>query len=241
VPKELLMMRRDPQRLAQLVYPLVIIGFLLYRTYARLPLAIGGNAALGTVFAPTLYIFLTLATVILLSAITLPVVNREGRSLYLLALAPLSARDILLSKWIVCVTPVLLLIEGILAAGAVLLQVEIVRALLIGLAMASLVVALGGAFLTVTLLWPRLEADNPRRQVSPAASFGALAVGVSLGGTVCLLLILTFVLWPLLPWLAIVTGLAIFLLTGAVTAAGLIAGSRLLQRLLGGEYLMRPS
>jgi ABC transporter len=83
--------------------------------------------------------------------------------LYLLALALLTARDILLAKWTFCVFPVLVLVEGLVVAGAVILRLPPGETLLGALAFASLVVALAGALLLVSLVWPRLDWDNPRR------------------------------------------------------------------------------
>src|SRR5207248_1034454 len=170
--KEWRTLRRDPQVWAPLLYPLFIMGFWLYRTFSQ-------GAATGTVatgraaLLPSVGLFygtLTFVTYFLLTFLALPLINREGRSLYLLALAPLTARDIRRAKWAFCVLPALALVEGLVVAGAVILRMPPAEALLGALAFASLVVALAGALLLVSLVWPRLDWDNPRRRVSGTAT-----------------------------------------------------------------------
>jgi hypothetical protein len=175
---------------------------------------------------------LTFTSILVLTSIAPPIVNREGRSLYLLALSPLSAHAILLSKWVISVIPVLVIVEGLLTVGALILQIEPVRALVTALALVALVIALAGMVISINLIWPRLESDNPRRQASGVATTISLISEFIIGSFFCLLLILTFNLWSRLPLISLAAGLALLLLTGAITGTTSIVGPRLLQNLL---------
>jgi ABC-2 type transport system permease protein len=231
--KEWLTLRRDPQRLVQMAYPLIIVGFYAYRVLgARSSFGSGISSGTTGFFDVSLYIMLTFTSILVLSSIAPPIVNREGRSLYILALSPLSPRIILLSKWVICVIPVLAIAEVLLVVGALILQIEPVRALVTAFALVALIIALAGLVISINLIWPRLDSDNPRRQVSGIATGVSLVSEFIIGSFFCLLLILTFNLWPHLPLISVAAGLSLVLLTGAITGTTSIVGPRLLQNLL---------
>jgi hypothetical protein len=229
--KDWLTLRRDPQRLVQMGYPLIIVSFYAYRIFEARSSSSPGSGTAGF-FDISLYIMLTFTSIFVLSSIAPPIVNREGRSLYLLALSPLSSRAILLSKWVICVIPILAIAEAFLVAGALILQIEPIRVVVTAIALAALIIALAGLVISVNLIWPRLDSDNPRRQVSGTATLVSLVSEAIIGGFFCLLLVLTFNLWSHLPLVSLAAGLSLLLLTGAITSTTSVVGPRLLQALL---------
>jgi len=230
VRKEWLTVRRDSQLLARLAYVLLLVGFLFYRNFVSRPAAVGGRTHAFTV--GSLYVVLTFIVVFLLSTLALSVVNREGRSLYLLALSPLTAREIVVSKWAFCVTPVLILVEVVLIGSAVAAHQQAGEILLGALAMASVIVAVGGELITVSLLWPRLDWDNPRQQVTALAFVVGDVGALIIAGGACVLLIVAFVVWSQIPWVAVIAAAGIFALTGAVSVIAWFLAPRRLQALL---------
>jgi len=217
VGKEWRTLRRDPQVWARLLYSFVVIGFLFWQNLSRVSLSSTDTAglpvSLGSIGFFGLLCFLLWLP---LTTLALPAVNREGRALFVLALAPVSARDILLSKWIFSAAPSLVLSEALLGVGAWWLHLSPGQILLGACALAAIAVATAGGLLFVSLIWPRLDWDNPRRQVSSQASLvgglgGLLLVGVSAG-----LLILTLFLASSHPLLALASGAGLFALTGVI-------------------------
>lgn len=230
--KEWRTVRRDPQLWAPLLYPLFIVGFGFYRAISR---GFSTGSAGGLFASGWLYGSLAFLAAFLAAFMALSSVNREGKMLYLLALMPLDAREILLGKWASCVLPILALVELLGIAGAIFLGIPAWEAILAACALAALVVALCGVLLLITLVYPRLDWDNPRRQVSTTASLLGMVTGFALAGIVVGLLLLTFHLGPQAPLTAAFVGLCLFALTAV---AGSIAAARApvrLQRLLTGE------
>jgi hypothetical protein len=225
---------RDPSLWARLLYPLAVVIFGFYRTFTQtIPssnLGAGGASSLAGIG----WMFGTLAfmTYIVVAALSLPVINREGRALYLIALSPLSARDILLAKWTYCVLPILALVEVTLVISSIFLQLPVGAALLAALTLAALVAALSGAELLVSLIWPRLEWDNPRQQVSGTAILAGMLGGLVLVAATGALFILTLAWSADQPLAAVATGLGIFVLSGLVIACVSILAPRRLQTLL---------
>jgi len=234
VGKEWRTLRRDPQVWARLLYSFVVIGFLFWQNLNRAlsasPPADGGRPALlGLLSFFGLLVFLLWLP---LTTLALPAINREGRSLSLLALAPVSPRGILLAKWVFCVAPSLLLAEALLLAGAVLLHLSAAEVLLGVCALVSIAVAVSGALLLVSLIWPRLDWDNPRKQVSTEASLAGGIGGLLLIGASGGLLALTLYLSDRQPLLALVAGVGLFALTGLVTLLVLLLAPARLRALL---------
>ncbi len=236
VGKEWRTLRRDPQVWARLLYSFVVIGFLFWQNLSRVSLSSTDTAglpvSLGSIGFFGLLCFLLWLP---LTTLALPAVNREGRALFVLALAPISARDILLSKWIFSAAPALMLSEALLGAGAWWLRLSPGQVLLGACALASIAVAAAGGLLFVSLIWPRLDWDNPRRQVSGQASLvggigGLLLVGASAG-----LLILTLFLATSHPLLALASGAGLFALTGLISLLVFLLAPARLAALLTAE------
>jgi len=236
VGKEWRTLRRDPQVWARLLYSFVVIGFLFWQNLSRISLSstdmAGLPVSLGSIgFFGLLCVLLWLP----LTTLALPAVNREGRALFVLALAPIGARDILLSKWIFSAAPPLALSEALLGVGAWWLRLGPGQILLGACALASIAIAAAGGLLFVSLIWPRLDWDNPRRQVSGQASLvggigGLLLVGASAG-----LLILTLFLATSHPLLALASGAGLFALMGLISLLVFLLAPARLAALLTAE------
>lgn len=227
--KDVLLLRRDPQRLVAFLYPLFIVGFNAYGVLSR-----GGARHSDTAVVTTLFL-LILAALLLVNTTAPGLINREGRGIALLALAPITTRDILKAKWIAAASPPFLIVELALIGLATYLRLPFGEVLLLALALAALVVALSGASLAANVAWPSLGNTNPRRQGSGVAAIVSLlsdaAISVFAGG----MLVLNLFVWHGLPArLAIVVmfvGLALVIgLAGRVTAV-------LLGRLLHSERI----
>lgn len=230
--KEWRSLRRDPQIWARLLYPLVILGYGFYSTLTQTSTSrLARSGVTGLVF----FVSLAFMTFLVLTIFALPIINREGRALYLLALSPLRAGEILGAKWAFCVLPVLIAVEALLAASAVVLHLPLGETLLAAFTFAGLIVALAGGLLLVSLLWPRLDWDNPRRQASLIASLAGSIGGLLLAGATCVLFIVTVLVAGGNPLLAAIPGAAIFALTGAVTIVVAMLAPRRLDALLHGE------
>ncbi|GAC1634631.1 MAG: hypothetical protein NVS4B2_21510 [Chloroflexota bacterium] len=227
--KEWLLLRRDSQRLAALSYPIFISGFYLWQLFS---LHGSHNAAApGPVFG-SLYGVLIVSSILLLNSTAPSIVNREGGSLYLLALAPLSAREILLSKWVIALLPPLVIVEALLLAGAVILSLGAGQLLIIALTVAALLIALTGVSITVNLMWPKLEFVNPRQQASRIASLVGMVSEFALGFCVFGLLSLAFVFWPNQPAGTAAVLLLLCAVLGGITSASVAMSTRLLNSLL---------
>jgi len=227
--KDWLGMRRDPQLLARLAYPLVIVGFGFYRTSSK---GVGGASAHGVGMVS---VFITMSIyVLLLSNFVAPrLVNREGKSLYLLALAPVSSRDVLLVKWALGALPIAGLTAVFAIVGALLLHLAIWAALLGLGAFGSLAIAMVGAMLTLSLIWPRLDWDNPSRQVSTQAALYGTVGGLIMCMGICALLAVAIGWSSSHPLTALLAGVGIFVITFGVCWISLMVGGRSMKSLLG--------
>ncbi|HVA92742.1 MAG TPA: hypothetical protein VNL71_23220, partial [Chloroflexota bacterium] len=230
--KDWMSMRRDPQMLARLAYPLVIVAFGFYRTLnnGTASASSSGHGAAIVSFFITLGIY-----VLLLSNFLAPrLVNREGKSLYLLALAPVSSRDVLLIKWALGALPVAGLVEVFAIAGSLILHLSFWAALLCLGAFGALAIAMVGAMLALSLIWPRLDWDNPSRQISTQASLFGTVGGLILSMGMCALLGVVLGWASSRPGIALLAGVGIFVITLGVSGISLIVGDRAMKGLLGG-------
>lgn len=229
--KEWLSLRRDPQQLATLGYPLVIVGVWTYQLFARG----SANSAFGSAANAVLFFTLTFFAVLSLGSIAPVMVNGDRRSLYLLALAPLSPQDVLFAKWAMCAATVLTVVEAVLVAGAVFLGIAPGATIMGAVGLACLVVALSGVGLTVNLAWPRLNQGDGRVQASVMASIVSFVGDFMLGLIICGLLILIVSAWPSHPWVALALAGALLTVTGLAVGGTVVVGGQLMQSLLRGE------
>jgi ABC-2 type transport system permease protein len=233
--KDWLTFRRDPQRLATLIYPLLIVAFYLYRLLGLHTVFATQESVSPVYLAGALYGVLVFSAVILIGPVAATIVNREGRSLYLLALAPLSARALFLAKWAFVLAPVLVIVEGILTAGSINLQIDAGQSLLAGLVLALLIAALSGTALTINMLWPRFESASARRQGSGTANLVSFIADLGIGGITCALLIAGIAIWPSYPLIAAALVLAALVLTGGCALLAFVLGTRVLANLLSSD------
>lgn len=236
VRKEWLTLRRDPKLLAQLAYPLLIEGYSFYHAFGNPFTAHAITGRLARFFAASLYLSSSMTALFLLSVLALPIVGREGRSLYLLGLVPIRPGYLLLAKVLFCLAPVVVLLEVLLVTMAArLLSMSPWQTIYVGAVLLALVSALACWLVCVGLMWPRLTSDGSRRQVNGTA----LLIGPTSGGVLCtvvgFLLAGSFTSHPASSWAPFVAGAAIFLLTGAIIAAVFSVGPRIFQNLLTGE------
>jgi ABC-2 type transport system permease protein len=166
-------------------------------------------------------------------------VSREGKSFWLLQVAPLSPWRLLLGKLVVTYAP--FPIVGGLVAGLLSIVYRqtllpflgsFVLVVLIGLGISSIALGLGAAF-------PRLDWENPRQQISPRASFSSLILAVVYLGLAIGALRGLPALGRSAPHLAValaVTGWLLFVALTAATVAGALSfGMAGLNRALLGE------
>jgi ABC-2 type transport system permease protein len=174
--KEWLSVRRDPTLWTRLAYGLVVMAVGVYRAVDQ---HLSGSAPRGVrTDTVTFFISLAIAAYILTVFLAPRLVNREGRALYWVALAPVSPRTILLLKAAFCALPALVVVDAVLIAGGVILRLDAWQIALGSFVFALLIGAETGGLLLISLIWPRLDWDNPNRQVSIQAglygSFGGL-------------------------------------------------------------------
>lgn len=236
VRKEWLTLRRDPKLLAQLAYPLLIEGYTFYHAFGNPFTAHPIAGRLARFFAASLYLSSSMTALFLLSVLALPIVGREGRSLYLLGLAPVRAGYLLLAKVLFCLTPVVALLEVLLiTVAARLLRMSLLQTVYVSAVLAALVTALGCWLVCVGLIWPRLTSDGSRRQVHGTA----LMVGPISGGMLCtvvgFLLAGSFAAHSPASFTPYAAGAGIFVLTGGIVAVVFRAGPRIFHDLLTGD------
>jgi ABC-2 type transport system permease protein len=234
--KEWLTVRRDPKLLAQLVYPLVIEGYTFYRAFGNPFTAHPVTGRLVRYFASLLYISTSLTALFLLTILALPIISREGRSLYLLGMLPVRARDVLLAKVIFCLVPVLVLTEWLLVfVAARLLVLSWQQTLFSALVLGALVTALACWLVCVGLIWPRLSSDQSRRQIHGTALMIGPFTGVMLCTLVGLLLAGVYAPRSHDPSSPVIAAASIFTLTGVIIAGVLITGPSIMRYLLTGD------
>jgi hypothetical protein len=236
IRKEWLTLRRDPKLLAQLAYPLLIEGYSFYHAFGNPFTAHPITGRLARFFAASLYLSSSMTALFLLSVLALPIVGREGRSLYLLGLVPVRAGYLLLAKVLFCLAPVVALLEVLLVTMAArLLSMSLPQTLYVGAVLFAVVSALSCWLVCVGLIWPRLTSDGSRRQVNGTA----LLIGPTSGGLLCtivgFLLAGSFATHPASSWAPVVSGACIFVLTGAVVVIVFSVGPRIFHDLLLGD------
>jgi ABC-2 type transport system permease protein len=235
--KEWILLRRDASRLAAMMYPLFIIGFYLTRAFETGPPSSTGGASdhLSGLISGSMYWILTLTIILLLNAVTPSIVNREGKSLYLLSVAPVEAREILVAKWAICAAPILVLVEGLLIVGALAERISLDRATIAAIGLAIMVCTLVVMVISINLRWPHLDVSSPWKQSSITASFIDLVAKVLVAVPSCGLLILAFSLWDSWPLYSLVAVICFLGLTGAVASSSYRSSTHRLTNLMVGE------
>ncbi|HEX6509908.1 MAG TPA: hypothetical protein VF221_19960 [Chloroflexota bacterium] len=222
--RDVLTLRRDPQLLVAFLYPLLILGFNAYGIVSR-----GSGGRTSTAGGTTL-VLLIIATLLLVNTTVPSLINREGKAIILLALAPLRTIDILAAKWIVAAVPPIVIVDVAAIGLCGYLGFPVNELVLIALSLAALVVAQSGATLAANIAWPKLDSTNPRRQASITGSIVGLladtAIAVFFGAAIFLSL---YTLHGLSAGLA---AAVLFAGMGVVSAACGKVNAVLLRRLL---------
>ena len=230
VRKEWLSFRRDPQVWTRPLYTFVGLGIAVYGLVSGPGPAAG---RVGTISPVLVYDGAVIFFVyVLLSTLAGPIVNREGRAFMLLRLSPLSSRDILRAKWAFCALPGLV-VAVLLCVGNLVLGRAILTAVIAGVALGGFAVALVGGLITINLIWPRFDWDNPARAVSGT---GQLAGGI--GGLILTASVIGLLSVASVASFAPIGALAVVLLVGIEGSVSLLSAAiapGLLGRLLDGE------
>lgn len=179
--KDLRILPRDLQQLSQLMVSVLFALFWLWRFTSTTSRGTG----IGSFGATSASVFIC---ILLGSNLGLSGLSREGRSMWLLQLAPISPWTILRAKWVLAYLPFPLfavIFAGFLyvtqGTGASELLHILLQLALIGVGVAGITTGLGALF-------PRLDWNNPRRMVSGRASIIGLVAYVVYTGVVLLLL-----------------------------------------------------
>jgi hypothetical protein len=238
--REWRLLRRDPKLLAQLAYPILLEGFTLFKAIGNPFTTQALVGRLARLFAGSLYLSASLTALFLLTIFALPMVSREGKSLYLLAISPLTDRAILLSKIAFCAAPVIALVElALVGIGARLLRLSLLDTFFDAIVFAALLTSLACWMVCVGIVWPRLSSDNSRRQISGTALLVGPTSGAAFCGLIGWLLGIVYLAPADNPEIRILAAVFIVAIPLAVIAACLATGPRLLRNLL--EDDRRPS
>jgi ABC-2 type transport system permease protein len=222
--KDFLVLRRDLRNLSQLITPLilgVVYGAMLLRSggppagRGEAPewfMQVLGNARVYGNVGISLFVGWSL-----LSRLAMMGFSHEGKSYWLLKTAPVSARKLLLAKFLVAYLPVLILGWGFLLAISLLQRADVLT-ILYSLAVVALTVAgTTGLNLAFGVAGANLEWSDPRHMQRGAS--GCLGALVTMAYLVFSLTLFfgPLVLAELLAWPAVV-GQVAGLLAGGVTS-----------------------
>lgn len=165
--KDLLTLRRDPQQLTQLLFPLAIAAFWVWRVVSDARLSdFGGVPGAGDAGLVGVAVFVGL---LISSTLGLTALSREGRGYWLLHLAPIDAWATLGAKWLLAWLPfpTIALVYAVLSAVFgraewLTLVRDVLVVLLTGAGVAGITVGLGAIF-------PRFDWQQPNRMTSAQA------------------------------------------------------------------------
>jgi len=216
-------LRRDPQHLVGLLYPLVIFGAGVYRSLAVASTRGEGWPIFTTIDMGMYFMIMTLAQ---------PSINREGRRLYLLALCPLSPREIFVGKWLYAAVPPLALATALDIAYGLWAGLHPLATIYMLLITTLLAVTLAGVLLWVAVRWPRLDWQDAGRQVSFVASAVGGLAGLGVLAAVALPALGALWLWDTHPLLALPLGALPLATSGLAIMVLLTLGPLQLERLL---------
>ncbi len=170
--KDLRIFPRDLRNVQQLIFPLAMAGFWIFRLVTGGELSGAGRRSgfdrfIGSIGAAAITFFICM---IFSSALVGSGLNREGKAFWILRLAPISARRVLLAKLVLAYLPfpivgtLFVALFAIVQHSTLLMFVRSLALVLIaGLGTSSIGLGLGAAF-------PRLDWENPQRQSSTRAA-----------------------------------------------------------------------
>jgi ABC-2 type transport system permease protein len=170
--KDLRIFPRDLRNVQQLIFPLAMAGFWIFRLATGGGLSSTGRttgfdrliSSIGTA-AISFFICMVFSSALVGSGL-----NREGKAFWILRLAPISARRMLLGKLVLAYLPfpvvgtVFVGLFSIIQHSTLLIFIRSLALVLIaGLGTSSIGLGIGAAF-------PRLDWENPQRQSSTRAA-----------------------------------------------------------------------
>lgn len=226
--KDWLTLRRDPQRMILFLYPLVIVGFNVFQVFSR-----GRSYQAGS--TATTLLLLLLAALMLVNTTAPSVFGSEGRALMFLALAPVSARAIAMSKWLTAAFPPLVVIELASVGLTVYVKLSFLDVILVAMMLALITITLSGLSLGATIAWPRLDSTNPRRQGSAIGRGVSSLCGLLVCAAAGIVFFLGLFFWRGAYAILAVTVNFVVLMTIIIILVFLIP--RLLERLIHSETL----
>ncbi|HVF98429.1 MAG TPA: hypothetical protein VND68_01215 [Chloroflexia bacterium] len=213
---------RDLRNFAQMLAPLIIWP-ILYLNFT----SGGGRRGRGIPSADffsnldgvMVAVGVLISTVGLMSNIAFTSISREGKSWWLLKIAPVSAFELLRGKFLAAAVPYAVLSTLLMLGAAVWRQLDPLWSLygwlgveVLGLGMLAVAVAL-------SVPWAKLDWDDPRKMTSGWGSFAAFAIWFGMGLLGGLFLALPVFFEALDPLLA-----PLLALLGLICAAGMSAG-----------------
>ncbi len=165
--KDLLLLRRDPRNLSQLITPLILGFVLLFTTrlprggsFSRLP----GNINLGNL---EMYILMVMAIFVgwmLLTNLAPLAFSREGKNYWLLKSAPLSPLNLMTGKYLVSYVPTVVFCLAFLTLGFVIRGIQWVYYPFCALIAALSIAGATGIALAFGAAGANLQWDSPQRQ-----------------------------------------------------------------------------
>ncbi|KAB8142313.1 hypothetical protein F8S13_15110 [Chloroflexia bacterium SDU3-3] len=234
--KDLRLFARDLRNVQQLLFPLMMSGFWIYQLFTSSPTIEDApsavNSALGllTPVGISTFICLTFS-----SALGGPNISREGKAFWILRLAPISTRRLLLGKFALAFLPYPIM--GTLFIGLIsYLQHALPQHALVAWLIVQIVgVGLSAITLGIGASFPKFDWEKPTDQNSLQAGclmpiFYILYLALALGAIVGLPL--TGTLLPAWAWLLGLLGWALGLGLTALVAWGFLGlGARQLDKL----------
>lgn len=232
IRKDIRILPRDIQQLSQLIFPLAISVFWIWRLFTDMQ---GDTTALRDAerFADTGLVSIGLFVCVLIAShLGLTGLSREGNSYWLLHLAPISPWSILWAKWVLAWLPFPIIGTLFVALMGVLQQRSFAEMaqnwlliVLTGTGVAGITAGLGATF-------PKFDWQQPRRMTSTRAGcLGSLLYFLYTGAMIALTTGAQFVapMWG--NWVyATGWGLAL-VLTGMALGLPLLAGATRLRRI----------
>src|SRR5579859_4515009 len=172
--KDWLTMRRDTQWLMALIYPLLIVSFNFWQAASR-------GARLGGTGDTITLVALIVSSVLLVGTTVPPVINGEGRAIFLLALSPLTPRAIVRSKWLFGALPATIIVNVALFGLALYMGLPWGETLFEAVVLTLLTVTLAGVSLSLNLIWPKRDSGGSRRGATGMATIATLIAEAILG------------------------------------------------------------
>lgn len=212
---------RDLRNFAQMLAPLIIwpILYLNFTSGGRRGRGVPSADFFSNLDGVMMAVGVLISTVGLMSNIAFTSISREGKSWWLLKIAPVSAFELLRGKFLAAAVPYVVLSTLLMLGAAIWRQLDPLWSLygwlgveVLGLGMLAVAVAL-------SVPWAKLDWDDPRKMTSGWGSFAAFAIWFGMGLLGGLFLVLPVFFEALDPLLA-----PLLALLGLICATAMSAG-----------------